>query len=132
MPFRFYLPALLWALFILFLTMMPGKYIPPVNIWDFANVDKLVHLFVFMVLMLLLLYAFLRHQLVKAFYLPLLFTAFLICVSYGLLIEIMQGTLLTDRHFELYDALANATGCVLGGILFKYRLQAIMAKRFRF
>lgn len=132
MPFRYYLPALLWALFILVLTLMPGKYIPPVNIWDIANFDKLAHLFVFMVLMLFVLYAFVRHKQSKPFYLPLMLTAFLICVSYGLLIEIMQGTLLVDRHFELYDALANATGCIIGALLFKYRLQAIMVEQIRF
>jgi VanZ family protein len=131
MPLRFYLPALLWALVILFFTMMPGKYIPPVNIWDITNFDKILHLFVFMVLMLLVLYAFLRHQQMKTFYLPVMFTAFFICVSYGMLIEIMQGTFLKDRQFELYDAMANTSGCVLGALLFKYRLQTILTNRFR-
>lgn len=131
MLFRYYLPALLWALFILFMTLTPGKYIPPLDLWGFVNFDKVIHLGVFMVLMLLVLFAFVRHDQRRTFHLPFLLTAFLICLSYGMLIEIIQGTLLVDRAFELTDALANAAGCLLGGLLFKYRLQAIMLKHFR-
>src|SRR5687768_7181878 len=125
---KYYLPALLWAVVILILTMMPGKYIPPVNIWDIANIDKLAHLFVFAVLMVFLLYGFKKQPQFNRLPSRMLLIAFLLCVFYGLLIEGMQGTLLADRHFELYDALANTIGCLLGGFLFKYPLQAIMAK----
>jgi VanZ family protein len=120
MPSKYYLPAFLWAIVILILTMMPGKYIPPVNIWDLTNIDKLAHLFVFAVLMVLLLYGFQKQTQFNPLPFRMLLIAFFICVSYGLLIEGMQGTLLTDRHFELYDALANAIGCIIGGFLFKY------------
>ena len=56
------LPALAWAAVIFILTMMPGKYIPPVNIWNLANLDKLVHLSIFVVLIVLALYGFLKQQ----------------------------------------------------------------------
>jgi len=38
---------------------------------------------------------------------------------YGFTIEIMQETLTADRHFELLDELANATGSVIGTLLGK-------------
>jgi hypothetical protein len=33
---------------------------------------------------------------------------------YGFTVEILQETLTLDRHFELLDELANATGSVIG------------------
>ncbi len=114
------LPAFLWALFIFILTMMPGKYIPPVNIWDIANLDKLAHLFVFVVLLVLTLYGFLKQDAYKILLSYPMLIAFTLCTAYGFLLEVMQGMLLSDRYFEWYDAVANAAGCVAGIILFKF------------
>ena len=116
MSLRSFLPAFLWAVLILILTMMPGKYIPPVHAWDFLHPDKLAHLCVFAVLMVLALHGISKNNDVSV---QLLFLSFLLCAGYGLLLEAMQGTLLSDRYFEWQDAAANALGCVLGGILFK-------------
>lgn len=113
-----YLPALLWALFILILTMLPGKYIAPANIWDIVNFDKLGHLFVFSVLMVFFLRGLSKEFHPAPAFRYILF-AFLVCSMYGFLLEVMQGTLSADRQFDVVDALANMLGCLLGGIVFK-------------
>ena len=114
-----YLPAFVWAFFIFFLSMMPGKYVAPANIWDLANFDKLGHMFVFLVLMLLSLRGF-SKQIHAAPAFRFILTMFLICSVYGFLLEVMQGTVSTDRQFDLVDSVANMLGCLLGGVLFKY------------
>jgi VanZ family protein len=96
---------------------------PPGNIWDIANFDKLAHLFVFAVLMALTLFGFLKRKQLKTLPVAAFVVAFIVCASYGLLLEVMQGTILADRYFELYDALANSIGCIVGGALFKYRFR---------
>ncbi len=120
MFFRHNLPALSWALLIFALTLMPGRYIPPVNIWDLANIDKVVHLVLFFVLMILTTCGFARQYRFHQLRLHSIVTAFCLCITYGLLLEIIQGTILTDRHFDLFDAMANSIGCVLGIIIFKF------------
>ena len=122
---KYNLPAIIWAVVVFILTMMPGKYIPPVNIWDFANLDKLAHLAVFAVLITLALHGFGKQQSYEMLRAHPAGIAFAVCVAYGFLLEVMQGTLLADRYFEWYDAAANAAGCVMGIIFFRFVLQEI-------
>ena len=41
----------------------------------------------------------------------------IILALYGFTVEIMQETFTVDRHFELLDELANATGSAIGALL---------------
>ena len=53
------LPALVWAIMILFLTGMPGTYFPKVaTFWEWLSPDKLIHIFIFGVQSFLVLTAF--------------------------------------------------------------------------
>ena len=47
---------------------------------------------------------------------------FIICfvVIYGIIIEILQGVLTTTRESDLFDALANTLGAIVGLIGFQY------------
>lgn len=47
-----------------------------------------------------------------------LFTAWLMCVGYGLLLEGLQGWMALGRQFEAGDLLANALGALAGCALF--------------
>ena len=42
---------------------------------------------------------------------------FILACAYGFTIEILQETLTTDRHFELLDEAANASGAAIGSLL---------------
>ena len=44
----------------------------------------------------------------------------LFSVFYGILMEILQGTLAENRQGDWQDALANALGAIVAGILIKY------------
>lgn len=114
------LPAILWALVILILTLMPGRFIPPAGIFEIFHPDKLVHIAVFVALIVLFLRGFLKQdefQLLKRHSVIIAFTG---CVIYGFFLEVMQGTLLTDRYFEWLDTTANTIGCIIGVVAFRY------------
>lgn len=114
------------AVVILILSLLPGKYIAPANIWDIVNFDKLGHLFVFFVLMVFSLRGLSKQINAVPVFRFILFT-FLICSAYGFLIEVMQGAFSTDRQFDMVDAAANMLGCLLGGVFFTYA-RAIMQR----
>jgi len=120
---RYNLPALIWAGFIFFLTMMPGKWIPPAGFFEIFHPDKLVHMAVFAVLVVLALYGFIKQQAYQNLRAHPMIIAFVSCSVYGFLLEVMQGTLLSDRYFEWYDATANTAGCGLGLFFFRSVLQ---------
>ncbi len=122
------LPAILWALVILILTLMPGKYIPPAGFFEIFHPDKLVHVAIFAVLIALCLHGFLKQETFSLLRLHPMVIAFSGCVLYGLLLEAMQGTLLADRYFEWMDAAANTAGCAVGAGLFRYFKRTISGR----
>lgn len=100
--------AILWALTIMVVSVIPGEDLPSLSIWE---PDKVMHAFVYGVLTVLLYYVFRK----KGFILKkTVFQAILLCILYGFVIELIQ-LILPTRKFDLLDALANSVGCLLAG-----------------
>lgn len=107
---KYNLGGILWILLIFIACSTPGEQLPPAPFFDF---DKLVHLFFYGTLQLLLLRGFyLQNQFValRKHYLPI---TFIISAGYGILIEVLQGHVFRNRSFDLYDMAANIVGVIL-------------------
>ena len=97
------------------LSLLPGDQFPKVGV---SGLDLVVHFFFYSVFNLLLIvgniqqekFIFLRSRPVMA--------AFFISIMYGLLIELLQGTVFVSRGAELADVVANSVGSVVGWVLF--------------
>lgn len=111
--------AMLWALIILVLCGIPGKDIPHISFLELLSFDKFVHAGVFFVLMILSLRGFLvqtRFATLQQSAKPI---ALIMCITYGALMELMQGTLFEGRSASVLDIVANSFGCVVGLLLYK-------------
>lgn len=108
---NFKLLGILWALIILVLSFLPNQTFPKVEIW---SPDKLVHIFIYMVLAILFgISIYQDRQKVNR----KLFIVYIIgCISFGWLIEIFQPVL-TDRYYEFYDIVANIVGVIVGSMI---------------
>jgi len=99
--------AVIWHIIVTFLTLIPGKDLPKV---DIVNFDKFAHTGVFA----LLTYLYLRWQMAKS---PVLtqkhYLLVLGLIAYGGLIELIQGAFYVDRHASWFDFLANSLGCII-------------------
>lgn len=116
MKMKFLLP-LAWALVILVLCMLPQSDLPSES-W-FGKIpyfDKLVHFGLYFVLFWTL--HFVRPN--------ALVTNVLICIGYGILIEILQKYLTTYRSAEVLDAVADAVGATFAAV------STLVLKRRRF
>lgn len=104
---KYILGAILWALFILMLTLTPGKSVPDITLFSY---DKIGHAFVFFILSLLLSKGLFdaKGSVLIAVGVTLIASTF-----YGLGIEIVQD-FIPDRGMEWFDALANLIGSFLG------------------
>lgn len=101
----------------MFLTLMPGRSMPDLSIWDFFAFDKAVHASVYAVLVFLLIIGFTKqHTLISLRFRPKRH-AFIAGLAYGLLLELIQIAS-PGRSFEYLDIAANSTGCLLGLLLF--------------
>lgn len=109
-------PSILWAAFILVICMMPARHIPHISIPQF---DKVVHTSIYIALAFLTYYGWTKQSAFDNLHRMTLLKIIILLSLYGLMIEIMQETLTTDRHFEWLDELANASGSVIGAFIGK-------------
>lgn len=117
--FKKFLPAAIWSVIILILTGIPGSYIPRVhNLWGVIEPDKVVHLFIFGVLVFLILFGLREKYFLskKRYWFGIV--SVLITSVYGMVIEILQLYLFIGRSGSRFDFYADAIGALLGWIGF--------------
>lgn len=120
--------ALLWALVILVLCGMPGRDIPRISFLELLNFDKFVHASIFFVLILLTVRGFIVQTRFAPFNRHSKLFAFLICVSYGGALEIMQATIFKDRSADPLDFIANSFGVFVGLLLYDRMEKAVLIR----
>lgn len=103
--------AILWTIGIFVACLWPGKELPQTDV-PFA--DKWTHFVLFGGFALLWLRAYPRGA-----RLPWLFTIAIIATAVGVLVELLQDVLPTlGRTGDVYDAVADAVGGILGCLIF--------------
>lgn len=100
----------IWFFVILALCSMPGQYIPSTNFFELLKFDKWVHAGIFFSLMLLSLNLIYTNNLDNLY----IYLFFVLCISYGGLLEIMQAKLFSNRSADVLDFIANSFGCLVG------------------
>ena len=119
---KYNLASIAWAVFILVLCLMPGRDLPSITIFEF---DKIVHFIFYVLLALMMYYGWKKQNTFPNLHHNTILKILIISSSYGFLVEILQELLTADRHFDIYDALANAIGAIAGslmGIVLKQKL----------
>ena len=112
---RHNISAVLWALLILALCGVPRNAVPETTL---IGVDKVVHCGLYALFGLILIVGFSKQQQYKTLRERAVGIAIGVGVFYGILIEVLQGTVFTTRSLELLDMLANTTGAFIGVALF--------------
>ena len=103
--------ALFWTILIAFLCLVQFNSLPSVGI---SGIDKYVHCtfhFVFTILWSIYFSSFLREIILKT-----VIKIFLVSVSYGVLIELLQGEFTKTRKADFMDVLANSIGALIAVI----------------
>lgn len=110
---RYNLPAIVWSVIILVLTLSPGVYIPQEFDWNLIRADLLAHFFVFAVLVFLMMQGFTRQHTNASLRSNATVYAVVIAVVYGGVLEVIQG-FIPERSFDYFDMVANAVGSFSG------------------
>ncbi|GAP42086.1 MAG: VanZ family protein [Lentimicrobium sp.] len=119
---RNFLPSIIWTAVILVLTLLPGNYIPRVgSFWNLFSPDKLIHIFLFSVLALLLFSGFFKQYPGRnQRYITGMVLAFSILLA--VLTELLQAMLPLGRSGNVYDTIADFAGISMGWLIFfQYR-----------
>lgn len=111
MRLSYNLPWMIWAVIIMGLSVIPGAAFPDPLV---PEIDKYVHIVLYVILVLLM-YRALRKQFQYTRSTTVMEAiAFSAAVAYGIIIEIVQETLINTRSFEAEDILADGMGACLG------------------
>lgn len=119
MLIRYTWPALVWSLVILIATLIPGKAIPEVG---FFQIDKVVHFFIFGVLMFLSCYALKKTNEYTGKPLHFIRIAGIYSLALGIIIELIQQYV-PGRGPSVADVVANSIGVALGYAIFRLLLK---------
>ena len=114
-PVQSFYGAIVWAILILVFTIIPGKDLPEISLWQW---DKLAHFTVYLILVLLIFYGYRVQYDKPAQRYKVNWLSMTGAVGYGILMEAIQGLFLADRTFDVMDITANAFGCFAGFIIF--------------
>jgi len=128
MKFKNYWKPLLIAALILTASIMSGKQLNKVQLFEIKYFDKIIHITMYFVLVLSMFSSYLKS-----------FTGvskenkiviILVAASYGLLMEGFQLFFTVDRSAEVADMIANTIGCIFGlflyPFLFRYKIFRVL------
>ena len=111
--FKYYRPAILWALFILIICNIPMGEVGKSHLF-FPGFDKLVHCGLFFVLAVLYCYGSIRKFKTRDLRIEIAMKNTIVLLSYGALIEVLQIYIFTWRSGEINDLFADTVGACMG------------------
>ena len=119
---KYFLPATIWLLVILFLSGYPGDKVPKISVWQF---DKLVHSIMYAALTFFLLLAFTSQYKLPHKRYSLVIQLVCFAVFYGGLMEILQQYIFINRSGSWLDFIANTFGAFLGIFIYPFVIKVI-------
>ena len=107
--------AIAWLIVATVLHVIPGSSLPKENWLSQIKIDKWVHVAIFSIMVIVWFLA-LRKRYSRAIERPLLISVVLASMVYGVVMEFVQMYFVSNRSFDLWDIVADATGCLAGYI----------------
>ncbi len=120
-------PALVWTIIIVYLSTMPTSSLDEYALTDMMPIDKLAHVIMYALYSLLLLYGLSagRPSSIRTNHWII---AWLVGVSLGILMEVIQSKFFPERHFDFLDIIANIIGSTAGLAVFNFFKQSSIWK----
>jgi len=106
--------AVLWLLLVTSLLCTPGAKLPKITWGDKIWFDKWVHIFLFMILVILWSKAYSHKKNIQNDSRKIFFQIMILGIFYGVAMEIVQKYFIPFRSFDLMDIIADGIGCVAG------------------
>ena len=108
--------------------MMLITFLSLVSINEKTNIkvehgDKIVHILIHVINVFLLFIVFVKYNFVR----PILY-AVAASIFYGIIIEVLQDQLTTERKFDVFDIYANCFGTIVATVYLKLNSKAIVKK----
>jgi VanZ family protein len=106
--------AVIWFLLVTSLLCIPGSKLPKITWQDKIWLDKWVHIFLFMILVILWSMAYSHKKSTQIDNRKIFFQIMVVGWFYGIAMEFVQKYFIPFRSFDLGDIIADGIGCVVG------------------
>jgi phosphoglycerol transferase MdoB-like AlkP superfamily enzyme len=119
-----FVPGVIWLGITFWLFTLPGSKIPDIDLFHQLQVDKIVPIFLFVVLCLSFMFPFKNVHYSTQIKRIIFFVLITLFIGYGIVIEFIQRDYIANRSFDIGDIIADSIGC-LAALLFavKYWLK---------
>ena len=110
-------PTLCWTFLIILMYFLPGALFPSTNEVKVPHLDKVIHFLAFFTYALVAM----GNMMEKPSFTYNRFLALrvlLLLIAVGGILEFIQGTVIADRSSEFLDFVANASGALIGHVIF--------------
>lgn len=114
-----FIPGIIWLAITFWLFTLPGAAIPYTL---FYQADKLVHIFLFVVLCLSFMFPFKNVHYSKQIKRIIFFVLIALFIGYGIAIEFIQRDYIANRSFDIGDIIADTIGCLTAFVFAMKRL----------
>ena len=106
-----YWKSIIWAIIIAIGLLTPGDKLPKHSFFQFEQMDKVLHLFIFGFLQFLILFDMHLNKVIITR--KQIILSVIISIGYGILTEIIQYILISKREGSIFDLFADITGIML-------------------
>jgi VanZ family protein len=125
--FRKWYKTVIWFLLILTGSLLPGKSMDGLGLIPIPYFDKFVHFAWYAVLFMLIHAADLKTGRNSGWF---VFRTLLFCMITGVVMELLQIFVTSDRSGDIADLIANYAGAMSGWFLYRFSIRFSLAKRF--
>jgi len=106
--------AVIWLLLVTSLLCIPGTKFPKIDWQDKIWLDKWIHIFLFMILVILWSMAYSHKKNTQSTSRKIFFKIMVAGCLYGIAMEFVQKYFIPFRSFDPGDIIADGIGCVAG------------------
>lgn len=114
LSFNKFIPGIAWFFVVLVIMCLPGKEIPEIGWLENINFDKLLHIGVFALQVILLCWPFKNSAFDSNERLPYFIKIALATGVWGITTELIQKYLVPGRYFDVLDCVADCLGAMMG------------------
>lgn len=113
-----FIKAFVWAALIFIGSALSGDTLNGVKLINIPGFDKLIHFTWYFFLFLFI--AAGTHKWQGKLSVLSAVIILILCITYGGVLELLQGSVFTKRSEDLYDFIANSTGAIVSSIIFSF------------
>jgi len=117
--------AVIWLLLVTSLLCIPGTRLPKITWEDKVWLDKWVHIFLFMILVILWSKAYSHKKNTNSGGRKIFFEIMIVGCFYGIAMEFVQKYFIPFRSFDVGDIIADAIGCVVGYLISIKKIKSV-------